>query len=167
MYAMSAARLGEGILSQGTDSLLQRTYFNEGRNFVSDGDESRCGLNRGRASADLDLRNTCATSGYRHDNGKQYSTLCGKLGSFPRVGGLLPSQCSSGLVSRSATNGVQGSKWSYGSLSPKWRSFMSLDHDLNVLKDDIKTSSESFIANSKAMEELLLDLQQKVENVSF
>lgn len=44
---------------------------------------------------------------------------------------------------------------------------MSLDHSLNVLKDDVKTGSETFTENRKAMEELLLDLQQKVEKVSL
>lgn len=42
---------------------------------------------------------------------------------------------------------------------------MSMDHELNVLKDDVKTGSEIFVKNKKAMEELLLDLQQKVEKV--
>lgn len=163
VYALSAPRLGEGILSQGNGSLLLRTYINGGRNFVPDGDDSGSDVNRGRPSADLDLRSTCATGGYRHHDAKRYSTLCGKLGAFARVGGLPSSQFFAGFMVPSIRNG--SSQWSHGSFNSKWRSFMSLDHDLNVLKDDIKTSSESFIENSKAMEELLLDLQQKVEKV--
>jgi len=44
---------------------------------------------------------------------------------------------------------------------------MSLDYNLNVLKDDVKTGSETFLENCKAMEELVLDLQQKVEKVRY
>ena len=167
MCALSAPRLREGILLQGNGSLLLRTYINGGRNFLPDGAGSGSDVNRGRPSADLDLRSTCATGGYRHHDAKQFSTLCGKLGAFRRMGGLPSSQFSAGLVSIPTTNKVHGGKWSYGSFNSKWRGFMSLDYDLNVLKDDIKTSSESFIENSKAMEELLLDLQQKVEKVGF
>lgn len=165
MCALSAPRLREGILLQGDGSLLLKTYINGGRNFLPDGAGSGSDVNRGRPSADLDLRSTCATGGYRHHDAKQFSTLCGKLGAFRRMGGLPSSQFSAGLVSIPTTNKVHGGKWSYGSFNLKWRGFMSLDYDLNVLKDDIKTSSESFIENSKAMEELLLDLQQKVEKV--
>ena len=167
MCILSAPRLRKEFLSQGIGSLLPRTYIDGGRNFVQYGDGSRSDVSRGRPSADLDLWNTCTTGGYRHHDAKQYSTLCGKLGAFPRVAGLLPSQLSAGVVSIPTTDGVHGRKWSYGSFNSKWRSFMSLDHDLNVLKDDIKTSSESFIENSKEMEKLLLDLQQKVGKVSL
>ena len=45
------------------------------------------------------------------------------------------------------------------------RGFVSLDHGLNVLKDDVDNQSLEFIENRKAMDELLLDLQKKVEKV--
>lgn len=34
---------------------------------------------------------------------------------------------------------------------------MSLDYNLNVLKDDVKIGSEIFFENSKVMEEFLFD----------
>jgi len=45
------------------------------------------------------------------------------------------------------------------------RGFITLDHGLNVLKDDVDNQSLEFIENRKAMDELLLDLQKKVEKV--
>ena len=45
------------------------------------------------------------------------------------------------------------------------RGFISLDYGLNVLKDDVDNQSLEFIENRKAMDELLLDLQKKVEKV--
>lgn len=45
------------------------------------------------------------------------------------------------------------------------RGFISLDHGLNVLKDDVDNQSLDFIENRRAMDELLLDLQKKVEKV--
>lgn len=92
-------------------------------------------------------------------NGGRKSLLDGKIDGSPRVS-YLPA----GLASKATTDARVRS---YDPLSLKWRGFMSLDHSLNVLKDDVKTGSESFIENRKAMEELLLDLQQKVEKVSL
>lgn len=57
---------------------------------------------------------------------------------------------------------------SFGSGSYKLehtRGFVSLDHGLNVLKDDVDNQSLEFIENRKAMDELLLDLQKNVEKV--
>ncbi|CAM6101620.1 unnamed protein product [Calypogeia fissa] len=45
------------------------------------------------------------------------------------------------------------------------RSFMSLDYGQNVLKDNIDTHSERFQTNAKAMEKLVSELQQHVEQV--
>jgi hypothetical protein len=45
------------------------------------------------------------------------------------------------------------------------RGFMSLDQDLNILRDDVDSKSEDFVENRNAMEELLLDLRQQVEKV--
>jgi len=67
----------------------------------------------------------------------------------------------------STTDGLHNRKWSYDPFKSRWRSFMSLDYNLNVLKDDVKIGSETFLENSKAMEKLLLDLQQKVEKVRY
>lgn len=89
----------------------------------------------------------------------------GKLGAFPRVYGVPPRYFSAGLASISATDGLHNRKWSYDPFKSRWRNFMSLDYNLNVLKDDVKIGSETFLENSKAMEKLLLDLQQKVEKV--
>lgn len=123
MYNLSASKLGEGSLLQGTGSQT----INGGRKFVRDG----------------------------------------KLGAFPSVSGLPTRYFSAGLAPISTTDGVHSRKWSFHRFNSKWRSFMSLDYNLNVLKDDVKTGSETFFENSKAMEELLLDLQQKVEKVSL
>lgn len=91
----------------------------------------------------------------------------GKLGAFPKLSGLAPRYFSASLASVSTTDGVRNRKWSYDPFDSRRRGFMSLDYNLNVLKDDVKTGSETFIENSKAMEELLLDLQQKVEKVGL
>jgi hypothetical protein len=45
------------------------------------------------------------------------------------------------------------------------RGFMSLDQDLNILRDDVDSKSKDFVENRNAMEELLLDLCQQVEKV--
>ncbi len=45
------------------------------------------------------------------------------------------------------------------------RGFMSLDQDLNILRDDVDSKSKDFVENRNAMEELLLDLRQQVEKV--
>jgi hypothetical protein len=45
------------------------------------------------------------------------------------------------------------------------RAFMSLDQDLNILRDDVDSKSKDFVENRNAMEELLLDLRQQVEKV--
>ncbi len=42
---------------------------------------------------------------------------------------------------------------------------MSLDQDLNILRDDVDSKSKDFVENRNAMEELLLDLRQQVEKV--
>ncbi len=42
---------------------------------------------------------------------------------------------------------------------------MSLDQDLNILRDDVDSKSKDFVENENAMEELLLDLRQQVEKV--
>ncbi len=42
---------------------------------------------------------------------------------------------------------------------------MSLDQDLNILRDDVDSKGKDFVENRNAMEELLLDLRQQVEKV--
>lgn len=76
---------------------------------------------------------------------------------FLRVGDLLLNYFFVDLVFVLIVYGVDIKKLFYNVFNLRWRNFMSMDYELNVLKDDVKMGSEIFVKNKKVMEEFLFD----------